>query len=233
MPTDKTMPTLEEIRAFLSAVPTTTALIILAGAACAMVMSRDWRLSISTLIAHYLLGGLLMTRVIRLDIAMVKTVVGMMVCLTLYITARRAEIRPAVVSPDEASPPSPRPRWLAWLPLDSGWLFRLLVAILGLATAATLVDHLALWTMSTAPREVFLACIILFTEGLLALCLAEEPLKGGLGLLTLLIGFDLFYIMIVQSLIVVGLMGLVNFSIALAIAYLTTLHAGVSPEAAT
>jgi hypothetical protein len=42
-----------------------------------------------------------------------------------------------------------------------------------------------------------------------------------------IIGFDLFYSGVEQSLIVVGLLGLVNFSIALAVAYLTTLQASV------
>jgi uncharacterized MnhB-related membrane protein len=211
------MPTLADVLAFLSAVPTTTALLILAVAACAMVITRDWRLSIFALTLHYVLASLLLTRIIRSDIAMVKMLVGATICVTLYITARRTS---------EGSPASPdsQPSSRLSLYLESGWPFRLLVAILGLALAGSAATRLGL---PSAPPEIALACFVLFTQGLLTLSLADEPLKGGLGLLTIIIGFDLFYSGVEQSLIVVGLLGLVNFSIALAVAYLTTLHASV------
>lgn len=215
------MPTLSEIVDFLSAVPTTTSLLALAVAACLLVTTRDWRLSILALTAHYVLAGIFLTRVIRPDIAMVKTLVGAMVCVTLYITARRvSEAAQALTVEGEKTTVKS-----ALLHLDSGWPFRLLVAVMGLAVAGTAATRLAL---PFAPHEVILACLILFAQGLLALSLADEPLKGGLGILTVIIGFDLFYSSVEQSLTVVGLLGLVNFSIALAIAYLTTLHAGTA-----
>ncbi len=46
------MPTLTDVLAFLSVMPTTTALIILALAASVMVAVRDWRLSIFALALH-------------------------------------------------------------------------------------------------------------------------------------------------------------------------------------
>ena len=55
--------------------------------------------------------------------------------------------------------------------------------------------------------------------GVFAIALADEPFKGGLGLLTLITGFELFYSSIEQSLAVVGFLGVVNFMIALAISY--------------
>lgn len=222
------MPTLADILAFLSAVPTTTALIALVAATCALVAVRDWRLSVFALIVHYMVAGLLLTRVIRADIAMLKMLVGMMVCMTLYVTARRvSESQPAPATPNgEDSPYEEIPH--SRLRLESGWLFRLLIALLGLAVASTIAARLVL---PSAPREIILACSILFTQGLLALSVTDDPLKAGLGILTVIIGFDLFYSTIEQSLIVVGLLGLVNFSIALAIAYLTTLQASASsPE---
>lgn len=212
------MPTLSEIVDLLAAVPTTTALITLAIAACMLVTTRDWRLSIFALTAHYVLAGIFLTRVIRSDIAMVKTLVGAMVCVTLYITARRVSEVAAPPTPASGKAPS------SPLRLQSGWPFRLLVAMMGLAVAGTAATQL---TLPSTPHEVSLACLILSIQGLLALSLADEPLKGGLGILTVIIGFDLFYSGVEQSLTVVGLLGLVNFSITLAIAYLTTLHASV------
>ncbi len=222
------MPTLADILAFLSTVPTTTALAALVVATCVLVAMHDWRLSIFALIVHYVVASLLLTRVIRADIAMIKMLVGMMVCMTLYVTARRvSEGSPAPVTPDDKDSPYeeiPRSR----LRLESGWFFRLLIAFLGLAVASTAATRL---TLPSAPSEIILACSILLTQGLLALSVTDDPLKGGLGILTVIIGFDLFYSTIEQSLIVVGLLGLVNFSIALTIAYLTTLQAGAAgPE---
>lgn len=215
------MPTLSEIIDLLSAVPTTTALIALAVAAGLLVTTRDWRLVIVALTAHYVLAGIFLTRIIRSDIAMVKTLVGAMVCITLYITARRVSdaAQTLAVEGEKATIK------LALLRLDSGWPFRLLVAVMGLAVAGTAATQL---TLPSTPHEVILACLILLTQGLLALSLADEPLKGGAGVLTVIIGFDLFYSGVEQSLTIVGLLGLVNFSIALAMAYLTTLHAGAA-----
>jgi hypothetical protein len=65
--------------------------------------------------------------------------------------------------------------------------------------------------------------------GVFAIALADEPFKGGLGLLTVIAGFELFYSSIEQSLAVVGLLGVVNFMIALAISYLTTVHTVAGP----
>ncbi|MBC8248814.1 MAG: hypothetical protein H8E90_03965, partial [Anaerolineales bacterium] len=48
-----------------------------------------------------------------------------------------------------------------------------------------------------------------------------ERLKAGMGLLTLVTGFELFYSALEHSLSVVGFLGIANFLIALAIAYLT------------
>ncbi len=224
------MLTLDGILDFLSTVPTTTALAVLAIAACSLVAAQDWRLSIFAVILHYALAGLFLTRIIREDIALVKTLVGAMVCITLYITARRAsEAKPLSPSPPGADP-SDLPAdsaAISRLRLESGWPFRLLVAILGLAVAFTASSRIVL---PSTPPEVILACSILFAQGLLALCLTSEPLQGGLGILTVIIGFDLFYSGIQQSLVIVGLLGLVNFAIALSIAYLTTLQASVPLE---
>lgn len=217
------MPTLTDVLAFLSVVPTTTALIILALAASVMVAVRDWRLSIFALALHYVLASLFLIRIIRLDIAMIKMLVGATICVALYITARRAGEGGGVAL---VLAESPRGNGLIGrLRFESGWPFRALVALLGLVVATSAAARVGL--PSTLP-EIVLACFILSIQGLLALSLADEPLKGGLGVLTVLIGFDLFYSGVVQSLIVVGLWGLVNFSIALAVAYLTTLHASVS-----
>jgi len=62
--------------------------------------------------------------------------------------------------------------------------------------------------------------------GLFLAGMAEEPLGAGLGLLVFLNGFDLFFGALEPSLVVAGLLGLVQFLITLAVAYLALARAG-------
>ena len=52
--------------------------------------------------------------------------------------------------------------------------------------------------------------------------LTAEPLKVGLGLLTFMAGFELFYAALESSLSVTGFLGIINLFMGLAIAYLVS-----------
>jgi hypothetical protein len=67
-------------------------------------------------------------------------------------------------------------------------------------------------------------CYLLIGLGVLLLGLSQDPVRVGLGLLTFLSGFDLFYIALEPSLVVTGLLGSISFVIALGMAYLRTAH---------
>jgi hypothetical protein len=58
-------------------------------------------------------------------------------------------------------------------------------------------------------------------------------MQVGIGLLTFLSGFDLFYVALEPSLAVAGLMGAVNLLVALAVAYLRVAEVTVAGEAGT
>jgi hypothetical protein len=66
--------------------------------------------------------------------------------------------------------------------------------------------------------------------GVLLIGIGETPMQVGLGLLTFLSGFDLFYVALEPSLAVAGLLGGVSFLIALAAAYLRTVQAAGAAE---
>jgi len=66
--------------------------------------------------------------------------------------------------------------------------------------------------------------------GLLTAIWAGEPLKVGLGLLTFEGGFELFYTTQEKSLSVMGLLGIANLLVALAIAYLVSAQESSTPE---
>jgi hypothetical protein len=209
------VPTLTEILARLAVVPTTVALLGLAATAGLIVAITDWRACVFALVAQYVLAGLLLTRVIRPEVAAIKTLIGAMICVVLYITARRAGWGKLPLEEGEERPSRFQ------LVLMLGVPFRVMTALMGVALAFSAAFKLPL---ANVPLEVSFGVFTLALMGVFAIALADEPFKGGLGLLTLITGFELFYSSIEQSLAVVGFLGVVNFMIALAISYLTTVH---------
>jgi hypothetical protein len=118
------------------------------------------------------------------------------------------------------------PSW--WLlSLMMGVPFRILAALMALALAYTAALRMPL---SNVPLEVTFGAFTLCMMGAFGIALAREPLKGGIGLLTVIMGFEMFYSSVEQSLAVVGFLGLVNFMIALGIACLTTCQAAPDEE---
>jgi hypothetical protein len=82
------------------------------------------------------------------------------------------------------------------------------------------------------PFDVGLASYWLILVGLLILMLTEEPLKAGQGLLTVVVGFELFYTTAERSLIMVWMWAAVNLLLTLAVAYLAVARdIGSSEEA--
>jgi hypothetical protein len=236
------MPTLPEIIERLSFLATTPAVVAVMFTAGILVVIKDWRISLLALAIQYIVVGLLLAGVIRLELAAIKTLVGAMLCLNLYITARRVDWgRPAPASlraENQALPAqapgsqSPAPHAGASGTLPTELPFRFLAALLVVMAAYSGASAHPLPDVSEA---ISLATYTLAALGLLAMGLTDEPLKAGLGLLTFFSAFELYYTVLEPSIIVVGFLGLANFLIALAIAYLTVARAafvtGGSPPA--
>ncbi len=207
------MPTLSDVLAKLSFLMTTPAVVGLVITAGLIVAIRDWRFSLAALSLQYVLVGLLLTRLIQPQVAVIKVLLGALVCIVLYLTARLV---------GESSEGSPRGE--TSLP---DFAFRLLAALfVGLAVYSLSKRY----PLPEVPSDVGFACYWLASQGLLALMLTEEPLKAGLGLLTFIAGFELFYSVLERSLSVAGFLGIANFLIALAIAYLAASKAELTPR---
>lgn len=200
------MPTLPEVLAKLSFLMTTPAVVGLVITASLIVVLRDWRFSLAALLGQYVLAGLLLTRLIQPRVALTKVLIGALVCVVLYLTARLVDV-------SEREEGSPRGE-----PSLADFAFRLLAALFVGLAAYSLSRR---YPLPEIPSAIGLACYWLASLGLLALTLAEKPLKAGMGLLTFLTGFELFYSALERSLSVVGFLGIANLLIALAIAYLT------------
>ena len=223
------MPTLTDVLAKLSFLTTTPAIAGLVITASLIVVISDWRLLIAALLGQYVLVGLLLTRLIQPQVALTKALIGALVCVVLYLTAR-----PVSASEEE-------PTLEQELSEDGG---RLLSAIEGGASLpdfafrllAALFVGVAVYSLSKryplpeVPSDIGFACYWLASLGLLVLMLTKQPLKAGMGLLTLIAGFELFYSVLERSLSVVGFLGIANFLIALAIAYLAASGAELTPE---
>jgi hypothetical protein len=207
------VPTLSEVIARLSFLTASPAVVGLVVTASLIIMVRDWRASLAALLAQYLLLGFLLTRLIPLEVATVKTLIGALICPILYLTARRGRWG----RQRDKDRPSPLPT--GWEVFPVGLPFRLLaVVLMGLVASSLLKSH----PLPEVPRDIGFACYWLALVGLLVMILTAEPLKAGLGLLTFMAGFELFYAALESSLSVVGLLGIVNLFMALAIAYLAS-----------
>jgi hypothetical protein len=207
------IPTLGDLLArvsFLAAMPAIAGVFLTAGL---LVVSRDWRLNVTALTVQYFFVVLLLTRLIRLEVAAVKGLTGWMICMVFYLTERRASVLEYTPVSEDAAPLRRRRRWI----MSARASFCLLAALLVSVAAYTAALRMPL---PEVPTDITLACYLLVGLGLLLIGLSEAPMQVGFGLLTFLSGFDLFYVALEPSLAVAGLLGAVSFLIALAMAYL-------------
>jgi hypothetical protein len=234
------MPTLPEFLDQLQFITQETALLGLFLTAGIILVGRDWRFLILALLAQYILVGLILSRLMRPDIATLKVMIGAFICPILFLSARQITVsRPLLLPLDENN--NKRSHWQKLASIlrslligkqryyrasPTGFVFRLLAALLMILVAVTLSNTFALPGLSL---NVTIAVYWLILAGLVTLILTEEPLKVGCGLFTILLGFDLFYTTLEGSLLITGLWGAVNLLIALALSYLIVAR-GAGPE---
>ena len=107
--------------------------------------------------------------------------------------------------------------------IPQGRAFRLVACLLvggaGLGMGQTQAAFFA-----EIPLAIRQTSMYLLVFGLLGLGLFQETFRHGLGLLTMLIGFDLAYSMLEPSLAIAALMATVHLGIALALVYLEAME---------
>ena len=170
-----------------------------------LLTSRDWRWSLGFLAAQYLGMFWLMTLHWPFGLASIKLVTGWMATATLGVT--RLDLVEHEQTDESAWP--------------QGRLFRLfaaaIVVILVIASAPqveTIIPGIS--------RPVIAGGLLLVGMGLLHLGLTAEVLRVILGLLTVMAGFELLYATVETSILLAGLLSIVNLGLALAGAYLMT-----------
>jgi hypothetical protein len=198
---------------------TTPALMALLLAGSLLVVISDWRAGVIALLVEYAAAATLLTQLVIVEVALVKMIAGLLVVAILTLTAWQLNFG------RHATPGVPA--WQLRFEAPTALSFRLMAVIMVVVSALYVASQpgLVLPGLDQAPA-INTASYLLMALGLLNLGLTEEPLSAGMGLLTLLIGFETFYAAVEPSLVVVALMAAVELSVALAVSYLAVLQHG-------
>src|SRR5512138_653228 len=179
------------------------AVIVIVITSTGLLLTRDWRWSISLLAVQYLAMFVLTLQHWPLGMASVKVVAGWMSAAILGMT--RSGLTTAEA--DEADS------------LPRGRPFRLFAAgivILIVIAVTPGVDTI----MADAGLAVTAASLLLIGMGLLHLSITAEILRVGLGLMTILSGFEIMYSAVEGSVLVAALLAVINLGLALVSSYL-------------
>jgi len=170
-------------------------LVLLMASSLCILMLQNFRLALAALAAQYLLIFLLITSVLPSSLALVKLLVGWMITALLV-----SEIR--LIEKD----------WENRIAL-SGNLLRGGVLILLWIVVYLGLPLIQLWI--PVNQTVLLGGMILLSGGLIQIGLSSQVLRVSLGLLTLFSGFEIIYAALEPSVLVSGLLVLVNIGIGL------------------
>ena len=219
------MPTIFDILdhlAFLHGMP---AVALLLAAAFIAIVAWDMRPVIVAVLAQYLLAGFLFVDVLDPRLAFVYALAGLFVTAILFITAWQTNWGrppPGLTQQEATRLGLSRTRRLGRFTVTDRSLLRWVLAVV--------VVLVALWPARSpgllqpvVPAELAYlepAIVGLIGLGLAGLATSADPLSGGIGLLVFLTGFSLFHGFLDQSLAMTVALVVVQFVVALTVAYL-------------
>lgn len=191
-----------------------------------LLLSRDWRWSLGFLAAQYLGMFWLVTLHWPFGLASVKLVTGWMACATLGVTRldmsdglQSNALRPKGVSKGLQTLESQRQETLESAHMPQGYPFRLFASAIVVILVIAITPQVEV-AIPGVSRPVLASGLLLAGMGLLHLGLTAEVLRVTLGLLTVLAGFEILYATVETSILLAGLLVIVNLGLALAGAYL-------------
>lgn len=202
------------------------ALIGLIVTASVIAVVRAWRFELWALLVQYILLGVLHLRMLRPELALIKLLVGVLICPMLYWAARwveserahKAEMERQEIAVKEGQVPLPP---LPWPVRPTNWAFRLLAVVM---LSLVLYSVSLSFPLPFIDADIAPACAWLWLVGLLVLVLTSEPLSAGMGLLTLVSGFELYFDVMSPGLVGVGIFAAIDLVMGLAISYLITVR---------
>ena len=210
------------------------AVIILLVTATLVALFFDWRLALFAMIIQYLTVSLLFADLLDPRLAIIKLLVGMFVCLILYMTARQIDYgrMPDNLTEEETARLKQENTRYA----IGSWTISRDLAIRSIATVLTLfllyfITQISSIRLPGVPEElpyINTAILILMGLGLVGLIASRDPIPAGMGLFTFLAGFELYYATLDQSIAMLAALSGLNLAVALAVAYLAQVrHASI------
>ncbi len=175
----------------------------------AILISRDWRISLAALAVQYLAMFLLVTRHLPFAMGAAKLITGWMVVVVLGMTCLGLALE------EEED--------VFWA--RGTWFRVILMGIVALAAAGASLNIDA--SIPGMGLPVIVGGLILAGAGTLHISVTSDVLRVVMGLLTALAGFEILYAAVESSILVSGLLAVVNLGLGIAGAYLLT--AGAVP----
>ncbi len=163
-----------------------------------LILFLSWRYTLLALVVQYVAVFWLIAQTLPVGLAAVKLIVGWMA---------GAMLASSQINLGEELPQTDL----------SGRIFRGFVMIFGVVVAFSVLPAAETW-IPVAP-SLLNGGLILLISGLIQLGLTSNPFRLSIGLLTFLAGFEMIYAGLVSSVLVVGLLGLINLGVGLAGSY--------------
>jgi hypothetical protein len=183
---------------------TIVAVLVLGLTSLVLLLTQNWRVYILTLAVQYLCVFWLVTLSWSLGLAAVKLIAGWMAGAILASSHLANDIYYL-------------PR--AGLP---GTLLRFFTAVMVILIVYSIAPGLSNW-LPASPNLLW-GGLILICMGVLQLGMTTRPLRVVVGLLTMLSGFEVLYAVVESSVLVAGLLAVVNIGLAVVGAYLLMMN---------
>jgi hypothetical protein len=203
-----------------------------------LMMFRERRVLLISFIVQVFLAGMFFAQIVPPRLAFVKVVVGIFVATVYAITIRQLRYKPtrlieadSIIETDTTHLPAIKISDLQLPELEatkpkrdhgstfSGILFRGLASLLVLLIAWQIVNN-ANFPFPNIDQSILLATFFLIGMGILMIGLTEEALKTGMGLFSILWGFQIFYTAVEPSLALFAFLAGLDLMLALSISYL-------------
>ena len=180
------------------------AVVLIVATSTAILISRDWRISLGALAVQYAAAFWLVTRHLPFVMGSAKLVTGWMVVAALGMT------RLGLSNMEEESEET-------FLP-HGQWFHVILIAIVTLVAAGSTPRIEA--AIPGLGLQVIAGSLILIGAGVIHLGVTSDLLRVILGLLTMLTGFEILYAAVESSILVAGLLAVTNLGLGIVGSYL-------------
>jgi len=174
--------------------------LMLAASSLSLIVVRNWRWIIVSLVVQYVGVFWIVSFLWPVGLAAVKLIIGWMAAAVLGATRSTSELADTEFRS------------------VSGRIFRGLAALIVWILVFSVAEPMQNWI--PAPLPILQGGLMLFGMGLLHLGMTTNPMRVVVGLLTVFAGFEILHASIETSVLLAGLMGVVNLGLSLMGAYI-------------